>query len=94
MKVEAMEENKEIERILENMLAAMSKKSMDEIYSDLHFFTKVCSDEIDAFEKEGKLTSRKAFLVIKNYEYSVRNIYLKYIEQLRDENQKLKELIG
>ena len=87
-----IKENEELIKMFDTMVDEMDKESIEDLSKDLSLYSKMMIEGLSSLDIDGN-TKRDLTIVLKNYEYIVRNLYLEYISRLRNRNEKLSSLI-
>lgn len=84
--MEFIKENKELIEMLEEAVDKMDKKSIEDLSNDLSTYSRMMINEMLSLDIDEK-AKRDLTIVFKNYEYTVRNLYIEYISRLRKRNE-------
>ena len=87
-----IKENEELIKMLGTMVDEMDKESIEDLSKDLSLYSKMMIEGLSSLDIDDN-TKRDLTIVLKNYEYVIRNLYLEYISRLRNRNEKLSSLI-
>lgn len=90
--MEFIKENKELIEMLEEAVDKMDKESIEDLSNDLSTYSRMMINGMLSLDIDEK-SKRDLTIVFKNYEYTVRNLYIEYISRLRKRNEQLNSLI-
>ena len=90
--MEFVKENKELIEMLEEAVDKMDKESIEDLSNDLSTYSRMMINGMLSLDIDKK-SKRDLTIVFKNYEYTVRNLYIEYISRLRKRIEKLNSLI-
>lgn len=80
--MEFVKENKELIEMLEEAVDKMDKESIEDLSNDLSTYSRMMIDRMLSLDIDDK-SKRDLTIVFKDYEYTVRNLYIEYISRLR-----------
>lgn len=90
--MEFIKENKELIEMLEEAVDKMDKESIEDLSNNLSTYSRIMINGMLSLDIDEK-SKRDLTIVFKNYEYTVRNLYIEYISRLRKRIEKLNSLI-
>ena len=88
--MEFVKENKELIEMLEEAVDKMDKESIEDLSNDLSTYSRMMIDRMLSLDIDDK-SKRDLTIVFKDYEYTVRNLYIEYISRLRKRIENLND---